>query len=263
MTFIFPSSIPKTALVTGGARRIGRTLCLALARAGFDVAVHYGQSADEANELVAELQSLGVRAHALSADLTDELATRMLIAQANDVLGTIGVLVNNASIFEYDALTQEAPLELVQFEKHWRANTFAPLLLMQQFAQQFDESQNGVVINILDQKLHNPNPDFLSYTLSKAALEHATTLAALALAPRVRVVGIAPGLSLPSGEQNAADFAAAHSHTILNRGSNPDDVAQAMIYAIAAQSVTGTTLLVDGGQHLTSSARDVMFVYRA
>ena len=111
MTFIFPSSIPKTALVTGGARRIGRTLCLALARAGFDVAVHYGQSADEADELVVELQGLGVRAHALSADLTDELQTRALMMQAYEALGTIGVLVNNASIFEYDALTQEAPLE--------------------------------------------------------------------------------------------------------------------------------------------------------
>ena len=258
-----PVEIPRTALVTGGARRIGRELCLALARARFDVAVHYGQSADEATALVGELRALGVQAAALQADLSDATAVANLLERAASALGSVGVLVNNASVFAYDALTQTEPLALACFEQHFRANTFAPLSLMQQLAQQLTNEQHGVVINILDQKLHNPNPDFLSYTLSKAALEHATTLAALSLAPRVRVVGIAPGLSLPSGDQSTADFAAAHNATILQRGSTPQDVASAMLYAIAARSVTGTTLLVDGGQHLTAAARDVMFTHRA
>lgn len=261
--FSFAANLPKTALVTGGARRIGRALCLALANAGFDIAVHYGTSKDDALSLVSELQALNVSACALQADLNDEAATASLIQRASAELSTIGVLINNASLFDYDALTQTAPLSLRHFEQHFRTNTFAPLLLMQQLAQGLSDVQSGVVINILDQKLHNPNPDFMSYTLSKAALEHATTLAALALAPRVRVIGIAPGLSLPSGDQTLADFNNAHQATILQQGSSPDDVAQAMLYALAARSVTGTTLLVDGGQHLTAQARDVMFTHRA
>ena len=261
--FSFAPSLPRTTLVTGGARRIGRTLCLSLAQAGFNVAVHYGQSADAAHALVDELRTLNVQACALQADLSDEQAVAGLIASATSTLGTVGVLVNNASYFNYDALTQPEPLSLTHFEQHWRTNTFAPLLLTQQLAQGLHVTQTGVVLNILDQKLHNPNPDFLSYTLSKAALEHATILAAMALAPRVRVVGIAPGLSLPSGDQTQDDFVHAHNATILQRGSTPEDVAQAMLYALSAQGMTGTTLLVDGGQHLTAQARDVMFTHRA
>lgn len=261
--FHISNAIPKAALVTGGARRMGRALCLALARAGFDVAVHYGESQQEAQALVDELRQLNVRACAVQADLCDEQAVAGLLQHASAELGNIGVLVNNASVFEYDALTQSAPLSLANFERHFRANAFAPLSLMQQLAQQLNPSQHGVVINLLDQKLHNPNPDYLSYTLSKAALEHATVLAAMALAPAVRVIGIAPGLSLPSGDQSEADFSVAHDATILQHGSSTDDVAHAMLYAIAARSVTGTTLLVDGGQHLTAQARDVMFTHRA
>lgn len=259
----FPNSLPRTALVTGGARRIGRELCLALAQAGFAVAVHYGQSQDEALRLVDEIRVAGGQAFALQADLSDEFSVHRLVNDARAVLGDIGVLVNNASLFEYDAFTQEDPLSLALFEQHFRTNTFAPIALMQQFAAQIDEPQTGVVINILDQKLHNPNPDFLSYTLSKAALSHATTLAAQALAPRIRVVGIAPGISLPSGDQSEADFQSAHQQTILQHASDPADIADAMLYAIGAKSVTGTTLLVDGGQHLTPQARDVMFTHRA
>jgi hypothetical protein len=183
-----------------------------------------------------------------------------LIAQARASLGVIGVLVNNASLFEYDALTQDAPLSLELFEQHWRTNTFAPMVLTQQFAQQLPDEQKGVVVNLLDQKLFNPNPDFLSYTLSKAALQQATVLSALALAPRIRVMGIAPGLSLRSGEQSDVDFAQKHGQTLLQRGSMPADIAHALLYVLSAPSMTGTTLLVDGGQHLTPSPRDVMFL---
>ena len=256
----FAPSLPKTALVTGGAQRIGRVLCVALARAGFDVAVHYRHSQAQAEQLVQELQSFGVRACAVQADLDDATSAGALLAQARAQLGVIGVLVNNASMFEYDALTQQAPLSVELFEQHWRANTFAPMLLTQQLAQQLPLEHTGVVVNLLDQKLCNPNPDFLSYTLSKAALAQATVLAAQALAPRIRVMGIAPGLSLRSGEQSDADFAQKHNQTILQRGSTPEDLAHALLYILSAPSMTGTTLMVDGGQHLTASTRDVMFL---
>ncbi len=256
----FDPALPKTALVTGGAQRIGRELCLTLARAGFDVAVHCRNSQAAAVQLVNELRAIGVRACNVQADLCDESSTAALVAQAYEQLGTIGVLVNNASMFEYDALTQAEPLNLSLFEQHWRANTFAPMLLTQQFAQQLPESNVGVVVNLLDQKLCNPNPDFLSYTLSKAALSQATILAAQALAPRIRVMGIAPGLSLRSGEQSDADFARKHDRTILQRGSTPQDVAHALMYILSAPAMTGTTLMVDGGQHLTPSSRDVAFI---
>jgi len=146
----------------------------------------------------------------------------------------------------------------------WRASpqstSAAPVLLAQALAAQLPEGADGVVINLLDQKLFNPNPDFLSYTLSKAALKEATVLLARALAPRVRVIGVAPGITLPSGEQSDAGFAAAHAKTPLGRSSTPEDVAQAVAYATRARAVTGTTLLVDGGQHLVPSDRDVMFL---
>ena len=255
----FDPKLPKVALVTGGAKRIGRELCLALARAGFDVAVHYGHSHDEAAQLINDLQSLNVRACAVQADLSDASSVAGLMTQVTEQLGAVGVLINNAALFEYDALTQSAPLDLNLFEQHWRINTFAPMLLSQQFFGQLPSDARGVIVNLLDQKLYNPNPDFLSYTLSKSALKEATILSAQALAPRVRVVGIAPGLSLPSGTQSVEAFNHTHRQTILQRGSSPRDVAQAMLFAISAHSMTGTVLQVDGGQHLTPSARDVMF----
>ena len=257
---IFDSALPKTALVTGGAQRIGHELCLALARAGFDVAVHFRHSQTEAQTLVGELQRLGVRACAVQADLADATSTGQLLAQAQAQLGTIGVLVNNASMFEYDTLTQNAPLDVVLFEQHLRANTFAPMLLTQQFAQQLPADRKGVVVNVLDQKLCNPNPDFLSYTLSKAALAEATVLAAQALAPRIRVMSISPGLSLRSGKQSDEDFALKHDRTILQRGSTPQDIAHALLYVLSAPAMTGTNLMVDGAQHLTPSPRDVAFM---
>lgn len=258
-----PQAVPRVALITGGVKRIGRAIAETLAQAGFDIALHCHRSRAEADALCAQLREFGVRACVVQADLNDVAQTQTILAQASEQLGTVGVLVNNASLFEYDALTQGAPLNADLFARHWRTNTYAPLLLTQQFAQQLPKSgQNahGVVINLLDQKLYNPNPDFLSYTLSKAALKEATTLAALALAPRVRVVGIAPGLTLPSGEQSAAQFQLVHSQTPLQRGSTPQDIADAVLFAVRNHALTGTVLQIDGGQHLAPSSRDVMFL---
>lgn len=262
LTYSIPDTLPRTALVTGGAKRIGRELCLALARSGFNVAVHYNSSEQEAFELVEELRATNISACAVHADLNDEAQVLGLMSQATKQLGCIGVLVNNASLFSYDEFKQLPPLSLAHFERIQRINIYAPILLMQQFSQQLSELQTGVVVNLLDQKLRNPNPDFLSYTLSKAALEQAGILAAQAFAPKIRVVGIAPGISLPSGGQTVSDFQIAHAQTILHRSSDPQDIAQAMLYVIAAKSVTGVTLLVDGGQHLTAQSRDVMLTHK-
>jgi NAD(P)-dependent dehydrogenase (short-subunit alcohol dehydrogenase family) len=245
------------ALVTGGARRIGRAIALALAGDGWDVAVHFGRSAAEAADTVRSIESIGRRAAALACDLGDSEAVRALPGRCAQVLGPLACVVNNASLFEYDSAADFSPQLLGRI---MAVNVAAPVLLAQALAAQLPADRQGVVINLLDQKLFNPNPDFLSYTMSKAALQEATRLLARALAPRVRVVGVAPGISLPSGEQSAAGFAAAHLKTPLGRSSTPEDVAQAVVYAARAPAVTGTTLLVDGGQHLVPSDRDVMFL---
>jgi NAD(P)-dependent dehydrogenase (short-subunit alcohol dehydrogenase family) len=245
------------ALVTGGAKRIGRAIALALARDGWDVAVHYGRSAADAARTVREIEALGRRAAAFGCDLADAPAVRALPARCGESLGPLACVVNNASLFEYDSGAEFAPDLLM---RTMAINVAAPVLLAQALAAQLPSGRQGVVVNLLDQKLFNPNPDFLSYTLSKSALMEATRLLARALAPRVRVVGIAPGITMTSGEQSEAGFAAAHTKTPLGRSSTPEDVAEAVVYAVGARAVTGATLLVDGGQHLVPSDRDVMFL---
>ena len=245
------------ALVTGAARRIGRAIALALAGDGWDVVVHYGRSAAEAAETVRAIEALGRHAAAVGCDLADTAAVRALPARCRQALGPLTCVVNNASLFEYDSAADFDPQLLARLAV---VNVAAPVLLAQALATQLPEGRDGVVINLLDQKLFNPNPDFLSYTLSKSALKEATVLLARALAPRVRVVGVAPGITLPSGGQSEAGFAAAHAKTPLGRSSTPEDVGQAVAYAARARAVTGTTLLVDGGQHLVPSDRDVMFL---
>lgn len=167
-------------------------------------------------------------------------------------------MVNNASIFEYDQATS---FTRAAAERHARVNTIAPVLLAQALHAHLQErGARGCVVNLLDQKLWNPNPDYFSYTLSKAALREATVLLAQALAPTLRVVGVAPGVTLPSGPMDEAGFARAHTLTPLGRSSTPEDVAQAVRYALTASAVTGTTLLVDGGQHLAPQPRDVLYL---
>lgn len=258
------------ALVTGGAQRIGRAIARELAAAGWRIAVHYRHSSAEAAALVQELGAMpsgsdgggalkGERAdnRAFGADLADEIQCRALVPQVRRAMGRIDALVNNASLFEHDSA---ADFSFANMERHWRANTGAPLLL----AQALHAAGGSVVVNVLDQKLWNLNPDHLSYTLSKAALEVATRMLAMAFAPRTRVVGVAPGITLTSNEMSAAEFAAAHRMTPLERGSTPEDIARAVRFLVAeAPAVTGTTLLVDGGQHLAGQARDVVFLARS
>jgi len=245
------------ALVTGAGRRIGRAIALGLARAGWDVAVHYRASAAEAAEVASEIIALGRRAVALQCDLADAAAVRALLPRVVAALGPVQCVVNNAAIFEYDSGADFSPALL---DAHMRANVAAPLLLAQALHAATPQGGQAAVINLLDQKLYNLNPDFLSYTLSKAALHTATTMLAQQLAPKLRVVGVAPGITMQSGEQSEAGFANAHQQTPLGRSSTPDDIADAVVYAASARAMTGATLLVDGGQHLMPLPRDVMFL---
>lgn len=247
------------ALVTGGAQRIGRAIAIELASAGWRVAVHYRQSSAEATALVALLDSTRQAgqgaSQAFGADLGDEIQCRALVPGVRRMMGRLDAVINNASLFEHDTA---ADFSFTNMERHWRTNTGAPLLL----AQALHAGGGGVVVNVLDQKLWNLNPDHLSYTLSKAALEVATRMLAMAFAPRTRVCGVAPGITLTSAEMSPAEFAAAHRMTPLRRGSTPEDIARAVRYLVEAPAVTGTTLLVDGGQHLSGQARDVVFLAR-
>ena len=262
----------RVALVTGAAKRLGRAISLGLADRGWDIAVHYRHSKADAEETVRAIRTLGRKALVFEADLADEEQTVALVARCRELFGTPTCLVNNASQFDFDDAESFSYRSL---ESQMRVNLAAPVLLareihrlMRESARAGEKSENatplarGVVVNLLDQKLFNYNPDFLSYTLSKAALHAATTMLAQALAPEVRVVGVAPGITLPSGEQSASGFEQAHRATPLGRSSDPEDVANAVCFAVESPAITGTTIVVDGGQHLAPAARDVMFLAR-
>lgn len=251
-------------LITGAARRLGREIALHLARHGFDVAIHFRHSQAEAHDTVAQAQALGARAHAFAADLSDEPACRALIPEVLAAFGTLDAVVNNASMFEYDAV---GTFSYEALTAHARANTGPAVLLAQGLhthaRSQANRKHPACVVNLSDQKLWNLNPDYLSYTLSKAALQAATVMLAQALAPAVRVCGVAPGVTLVSGAMSEAGFAQAHQLTPLGCSSTPADIARAVQFLIESPAITGTTLVVDGGQHLQPQQRDVMFLAQA
>jgi NAD(P)-dependent dehydrogenase (short-subunit alcohol dehydrogenase family) len=247
------SASPRTVLVTGAARRLGRSIALELAAAGWQVAVHYRGSAEDAAQTAADCGRHAPSA-AFQADLSDEAQARGLLPQVLQRFGSVDAVVNNASLFRHDDPRSFTPASLCE---HLLANTAAPVLLAQALAAHLQQrGTEGVVVNLLDQKLWNPNPDFFSYTLSKAALESATTLLAQALAPLVRVVGVAPGLTLNSHLLSQEKFEQLHKLSPLGRSSTPEDVAHAVRFALENRSITGTTVLVDGGQHLMKFDRD-------
>jgi NAD(P)-dependent dehydrogenase (short-subunit alcohol dehydrogenase family) len=255
---------PKIALVTGAAKRVGRAIAIGLAKDGWDVAIHYGNSKEAAEQTVKDILATGQRGIALQADLSDESQASQLINRCCEALGLPTCLVNNASLFQYDVASS---FSYASLDRHMLTNVAAPLILSRDLYRQHaklrtadSRGPSGVVINLLDQKLENLNPDFLSYTLSKAALNSATNLLAQSFAPNLRVVGLAPGITMVSGDQSEDGFAKAHSMTPLEQSSTPDDIADAVIYLAKAKAITGTTLYVDGGQHLLSTNRDVMFL---
>ena len=249
----------RTVLITGSAQRLGREMALALAQGGWTVAVHYRDSAQAAAQTVADCSALCPGAQAFQADLHNENEIRDLLPRVIQKMGRLDAVVNNASTFEHD---QAASFGFAAMDRHMHSNAGAAILLAQALHAHLSEraktdpEARGVVVNLLDQKLWNQNPDFFSYTLSKAALEAANTMLALALAPRLRVVGVAPGLTLSSPFLSADKFESLHQLSPLGRSSTAPDVATTVKFALENGSITGTTLLVDGGQHLMKFERD-------
>jgi NAD(P)-dependent dehydrogenase (short-subunit alcohol dehydrogenase family) len=258
----------KAVLVTGAAKRLGRDIALEFARQGWDVAIHYGQSEMDAQVTVAEIQKLGRKAVAFKADLSSEMEINSLFSSVVAEFNNLVCLVNSASIFEYDRANSETPLSSQSLQNHMQVNLAAPVLMSQlMFKHQKHKAKRVAdtdpsipsVIHLLDQKLINLNPDYLSYTLSKAALLTSVELLAVDFAPHLRVVGLAPGITLTSGDQTEAGFSRAHQMTPLGKSSTPSDIAKAAIFLASSNAITGMTLYVDGGQHLLPSSRDVMF----
>lgn len=257
----------RRALVTGAARRLGRAMALHLAGRGIDVAIHYARSAAEAEATAAEARALGVQAVTLRADVLREEETRRLVSRAAEALGgPLDLLVNNASIFEYDnirTMTRES------WDRHIESNLRAPVALTQDFAAQAPKAlrqaggaalAQALVVNLLDQRVRKLTPEFMSYTLAKMGLWAFTQTAARALGPDVRVNAIGPGSTLKGESQSEEQFRSQRESTVLQRGSDPEDVVAALSYLIDARAVTGQLICVDGGQHLGWRTPDILGV---
>jgi NAD(P)-dependent dehydrogenase (short-subunit alcohol dehydrogenase family) len=243
-------------LVTGAAQRLGREIALGLARAGYDVVVHFNRSAEGAAATVADIEALGRRAVAVGGDLASAEDRARVFARAAASLPLRG-LVNNASLFEYDdPPTFEAGL----LERHLGPNLVAPIELARRLYDHLGPAGRGFVVNLLDQKLENLNPDYFSYTVSKYGLLGATRMMAVGCAPRLRVAAVSPGITLASGGQTEEEFEAAHRLTPLGRSSTTADIVRAVVFLADSPAITGINLIVDGGQHLVPLSRDVMFV---
>jgi NAD(P)-dependent dehydrogenase (short-subunit alcohol dehydrogenase family) len=239
--------IPRAALVTGGARRIGRGVVMALAEAGFSIAIHCNASRDDADEAARAVRAMGRDAEVLQANLGDEGAVRSLVPRAIEKLGPIGVLVNNASTFERDEW-HDATRE--SWDGHIEPNLRAPFVLIQDFARALPNENEGLVVNLLDERVWSLTPHFVSYTVSKAALWTLTQTMALALAPRIRVNGIGPGPTVPSPRQTQSQFEAQCASVPLRHGSSPEEIGQAVLAMLQLRSYTGQMMALDGGQHL-------------
>jgi NAD(P)-dependent dehydrogenase (short-subunit alcohol dehydrogenase family) len=252
----YRASLPApTALVTGGARRIGRAIVLALARSGYAVAVHAHRSLAGAADLCAEITAAGGTAAAVAGDLEDHGAVIDLVPAAVAAVGPLTLLVNNASVFEPDEI---GALDRTRFDRHYAVNLRAPVFLAEAFAAQVTArapaEADASIVNLLDQRIYKPTPRYLSYGLAKSALHAATTTLAQALAPRVRVNAVAPGPALPNARQDAAMFARLCRAVPLGHGPSPEEIADAVLFLAAARSITGQTITVDGGQHLSWQA---------
>lgn len=244
----------KTVLVTGAAKRLGRAIALDLAGAGWNVAVHYHGSAADAESVATEIRAKGVQCATFAANFTSEEETEKLVPAATKALGPLTALINSASLFENDDW-QSATRKT--WDDHIETNLRAPLLLAQMFAKQLAEGARGNIINIIDQRVLKPTPQFLSYSVSKAALYWLTVTLAQGMGPRIRVNAVGPGPTLRNPRQSEEDFSRQRDATILKRGADPADICQAVRYLLEAEAVTGQMLAVDGGQHLIWQTPDV------
>lgn len=237
----------KSVLVTGGGKRIGRAIALALGQDGWHVAIHYHASRSDAESTAEAITSAGGRAAIVEANLMHEAETTTLVERAEQLVGPLEALVNNAAVFERDTVytaTRES------WDFHLETNLRAPFVLMQSFARRLPEHAHGSIVNLLDQRVWNLGPAFTSYTVSKMGLWSLTQSLAVELAPRIRVNAVGPGPTLPSSRQTLEQFAAQCDRTPLRRGATPEEVADAVRYLLGARSVTGQMIAVDGGEHL-------------
>jgi NAD(P)-dependent dehydrogenase (short-subunit alcohol dehydrogenase family) len=243
----------KTVLVTGAAKRLGRAIALDLASHGWDVAIHYNGSKDDAASAAAEVKKLGRNATTIQADLGSEKDTVEIVSRAAKDIGPLTALVNSASVFENDdwqTVTRES------WDIHMNVNLRAPFVLSQAFARQLPKNQNGAIVNLLDQRLLKPTPEFMSYSLSRAGLGWLTVTLAQALAPRIRVNAVGPGPTLKASHQSQENFDNERKATILGHGSDPEDIVGAVRYLVEAKAVTGQMIAADGGQHLIWQTAD-------
>jgi NAD(P)-dependent dehydrogenase (short-subunit alcohol dehydrogenase family) len=243
-----------TALITGAAKRLGRAIALDLARHGWNVAIHHNTSEREARATCEDARSTGAKAVLIKADLAREEETATVMERAAQELGPITALINNASVFEND---QWYSADRESWHRHMEVNLRAPLVLSQNFAKQLPKDRHGAIVNLLDQRLFRPAPDFLSYGVSKAGLRWLTMTLAQALAPRIRVNALAPGPILRGARQSAAHFERERSATLLGRGAEPQDICDTVRYLLEARAVTGQMIAVDGGQHLIWKLADM------
>jgi NAD(P)-dependent dehydrogenase (short-subunit alcohol dehydrogenase family) len=241
------SAIPQAALVTGGAVRLGRAMALRLAREGFDLAIHCRTSRAQAEEAAREIEALGRKAVVLEADLEDETAVGRLLPEAGAALGPIGFLVNNASVFEYDRLES---MTKAGWDRQMGVNLRAPAVLCQAFAAQLPDTAEGLIVNLIDERVVNLTPNYLSYSVSKAGLWALTQVLARQLAPRIRVNGIGPGLALAPPGWAPGRFEGLCARMPLQRGTDPGEIADALAFLLRTRSMTGHLLNLDGGQHM-------------
>lgn len=245
----------KNVLVTGAAKRLGRAIALELAECGWSIALHHKKSHDEAEETASAIRKKGVRAIVLGADLGKEDEVEPLVAKAVSGLGPLAALVNNASVFEHDDIDT---MSRESWDKHMAVNLRAPVVLAQQFAQQLPSGEHGAIVNLLDQRIFKPTPEFISYGVTKAGLHWLTTTLAQGLSPHIRVNAVAPGPTLPSARQSKEQFEQQASSTPLGIGANPEEIAEAVRYLIEARAITGQTITLDGGQHLAWRSADAI-----
>ncbi|MDO9165559.1 MAG: SDR family oxidoreductase [Rhodoferax sp.] len=248
----------RIALVTGGAKRIGRAICLQLAARGYGLAIHYLTSRQEAEQTRADCLGAGAAfVDMVCGDLSDPHFRAGLIQQVTAAVGRIDLLVNSASLFEYDEASSFTP---ERFAAHLQSNYLAPVeLTMALHRQALEAAGQAHVVTLLDQKVFNLNTDYVSYTLAKLASHASIRYLAQCCAPALRVNAIAPGVTLVSGDMSATDFDKAHGVAALGRSSTPEDIAASVFFLDASDAITGQTLAVDGGQHLVPRGRDVAF----